>query len=103
MLFIGIILLLILMGVALRRTSPRETASNRESIVSSLMGKPVSLQPEASPWSKQVAIDMLNEVVVADEREKVLNMLRRAVETPSQSPIPARPEASRPAAAASVA
>jgi hypothetical protein len=85
-LIIGIILVCVLGAVALRRPSSDPVAANKDSLLSSLAGSfarsDVPVRPEASPWSKQVAVDMLNEVVIADEREKVLNMLRRAVQTP---------------------
>lgn len=87
-LILGIILLCVLGATALRQ--PSSKAPNNESLIGSLAGTfsraDVSGRPEASSWSKQVAVDMLNEVVVADEREKVLNMLRRAVQSPESNP-----------------
>lgn len=85
-LIIGIILVCVLGAIALRR--PASPSPHNDSVMHSLagaFGRDGAIRPEASAWSKQVAVDMLNEVVIADEREKVLNMLRRAVQSPDAS------------------
>ncbi len=81
LLLLGITILCVLAAVAMRR--PAAKSHSNDTLLGSFAGlgrSDIPVRPEASPWSKQVAVDMLNEVVISDEREKVLNMLRRAVQ-----------------------
>lgn len=50
-------------------------------LVLALSGKKLpqlTSRPEASAWDKQVASDLLDEVVLHDAKQKVVDMLRRA-------------------------
>ncbi|MGV3486914.1 MAG: hypothetical protein ACO1RT_21040 [Planctomycetaceae bacterium] len=55
-------------------------------------------RPVASAWSKQTAADMLDEIALADERARVIETMRRAVQNNAAPAAPAAgPSAAQPA------